>query len=344
MGMLTRLLAAVMTGLLLVATGAPANAVPVAKPAPPRAVQAVPADRAVTVRWAAPARTGGAKVDRYAIQARQGNTGTWQAAGLVKPTARSWTTRGLANGTTYGFRVRAHTASGWSAWSPAAYAVPRGLPGAPRFPEADGYLRGLGVYWDAPDANGSPVDRYRVDYSTDGATWIGGADRTTAPTSADPLRLTGLTPGTRYWVRVRAHNAAGFGPSSGAGPYRVSTTAGAVTGLTGVPGDGSVALTWDPPAADPAAGLPAATGYRVERSTDGVTWSEVAQTTETSYPATGLSNGTSYRFRVSARAANGRLGWGPGVVVQPGAPGTAPDAATGLEATSCAPAARSTTS
>ncbi|GAA3645830.1 hypothetical protein GCM10022237_01660 [Nocardioides ginsengisoli] len=334
MGMLARLLAAVVTGLLLVAIGAPAHAVPVVKPSPPRAVQAVPADRAITVHWTAPARTGGAKVDRYAIQARQGQTGTWQAAGVVKAAARSWTTRGLVNGTTYGFRVRVHTPNGWSAWSPATYAVPRGLPGAPRFPEADGYLRGLGVYWEAPDANGSPIDRYRVEYSTDGATWTGGVSRTTAPTAEDPVRLTGLTPGTRYYVRVHAHNSAGFGPSSAAGPYRVFTTAGAVTGLAGVPGDGSVALTWDAPAADVAAGVPAATGYRVERSTDGTTWTELATPTATSYPATGLSNGTAYRFRVSARAANGKLGWGPGVVIQPGAPGTAPDAATGLQATS----------
>ena len=332
MGMLARLGAAVVTGTLLVAGGPAAEAAPVTKPSPPRAVQAVPGDRAVTVRWTAPAKTGAAKVDRYAVQRRRGPSGSWQAAGVAKPTARSWTSTGLTNGTSYGFRVRVHTHDGWSRWSPAMSAVPRGLPGAPRYLEADPWADRLAVHWQAPPANGAPIDRYRVDFSTDGATWSRGVTWLTSGTPTSPAWLTGLTPGTRYYVRVHAHNSAGWGDDSQAGPYRVFTSPGAVTALEGVPGDGSVELKWKPPASNADAGVPEATGYRVEQSTDGVTWTEVATPAGSPYVVPGLTNGIAYRFRVSARAANGRLGWGPSTVVVPGAPYGPPGTVTGLTA------------
>lgn len=337
MGMLVRplrgarhtVLLAVLLAALLVAGGslwpagsaeAAGSAAAAARPSAPRSVRAVPADHAVRVGWTVPARKGGGRIDRYAVQRRTAPAGGWTTVRTVPGASRSWTSTGLRNGVRYGFRVRAHGATGWGPWSAETTAVPRGTPGPVLVPEADVHREALGVYWQAPTAtNGAVVDRYRVEIATDGATWTAAVDRATVATPASPVLVTGLTPGTRYWVRVRAHNAAGFGPAGGAGPYRVLSAPHPVTGLVAVPGDASVALSWDEPAV--ANGYPAATGYKVEASTDGgTTWSELGTPSTTSYVATGLVNGTSYRFRVSARASNARLGYGAPVLASPTTP------------------------
>ncbi|MBU2694362.1 fibronectin type III domain-containing protein [Pimelobacter sp. 30-1] len=333
MGMLARrLTAALTTALLLVAagsvvsTGAAGAVVAAGRPSPPRAVGAAPADGAVRVTWTAPARKGGSRIDRYAVQRRTAPSGAWSPVRKVSGATRAWTVAGLRNGTRYGIRVRAHSASGWGRWSAEATAVPRGTPGPVLTPEADGYRAALGVYWQAPPVtNGGPIDHYRVEIGTDGATWATAVDHAAAATAAAPVLVTGLTPGTRYWVRVRAHNAAGYGPGSGAGPYRVLTAPNPVTDLVASPGDATATLTWTEPAV--ANGIPAATGYKVEASTDdGGTWTELALTTAPTYTATGLANGTSYRFRVSARASNARLGYGAPTLASPTLPVGAPGA------------------
>ncbi|KAB2810831.1 fibronectin type III domain-containing protein [Pimelobacter simplex] len=334
MGMLVRpLQGALTTTLLTVLLVAAASVVPAqaaARPSPPRAVHAAPADGAVRVTWTAPARKGGSRIDRYAVQRRTAPSGAWSTVRKVPGTSRAWTVTGLSNGVRYGVRVRAHSASGWGAWSAEATAVPRGTPGAVLTPEADVHREALGVYWQAPTTtNGAAIDSYRVEIGTDGATWRTQVDHTGVANPASPVLVTGLTPGTRYWIRVRAHNAAGFGPASGAGPYRVLTAPNPVPNLVATPGDGSVDLTWDEPAV--ANGIPAATGYKVESSTDGgTTWTELGTTAATSYAATGLANGTSYLFRVSARAGNVRLGYGAPALASPTVPTGAPGVPLGL--------------
>lgn len=324
MGMLTRGLTTALTtallAALLVVAGSVVPAEAAARPSAPRAVRAAPADGAIRVTWTAPARKGGSRIDKYAVQRRTAPAGAWSPVRKVSGATRAWTVTGLRNGVRYGIRVRAHNASGWGRWSAETTAVPRGAPGAVLTPEADGYREALGVYWQAPTAtNGGPIDHYRVEIGTDGATWTTAVDRAGVATPASPVLVTGLTPGTRYWVRVRAHNAAGYGPGSGAGPYRVLTAPHPVTDLLATAGDETAALTWTEPTV--ANGVPAATGYKVETSTDaGTTWTELGLTTTPSYAATGLVNGTTYLFRVSARASNVRLGYGAPVVASPTVP------------------------
>jgi len=71
---------------------------------------------------------------------------------------------------------------------------------------------------------------------------------------------------------------------------------------TGTAGDGTVSLTWSAPASDGGAAI---SDYLVELSADGNSWSTYADgvSTRTSATVTGLSNATSYRFRVTARNA-----------------------------------------
>ena len=76
---------------------------------------------------------------------------------------------------------------------------------------------------------------------------------------------------------------------------------GAPTGLTPVPGDKQVALSWTAPGVTGGGG--GISNYNVEYSTNaGATWYSVIRpvSTTASYTVTGLTNGTTYALRVSA--------------------------------------------
>ncbi|WP_084255053.1 fibronectin type III domain-containing protein [Nocardioides sp. J54] len=221
MRLFCRALAAVLLATMLVHTTAPAEAA--SRPSAPRWVAAVPMDKAVRITWHAPASEGRSRIDAYAVQRRNTTSSPWVTVKYTGPRARAWTEPRLVNGARVFYRVVARNGSGLGRPSRAVAAVPRTVPSAPRVPEADAYVGALGVYWAAPASNGGArIDQYRVQWSLDGATWIGTASTGAAPTAAAPLTLP-LAPGTRYWLRVRAHNAAGFGPATGFGPYTVRT-------------------------------------------------------------------------------------------------------------------------
>ena len=85
----------------------------------------------------------------------------------------------------------------------------------------------------------------------------------------------------------------------------ISVVPGAPTGLTAVVGDRQVSLGWVTPTDT---GRSSVTGYRIESSVDGVVWTVAVDDTgsaQASRVVTGLTNGTPYRFRVSARNMSG---------------------------------------
>jgi hypothetical protein len=79
---------------------------------------------------------------------------------------------------------------------------------------------------------------------------------------------------------------------------------GAPTGLSATPGDASVSLSWSAPSFD---GGSAVTGYKLYRGTGPNPTNVVATLppTPTSYVDSGLTNGTTYYYKVSALNANG---------------------------------------
>ncbi|WP_408895748.1 fibronectin type III domain-containing protein [Nocardioides sp. R1-1] len=303
-----RLLAALLlvSGPLLVGAG-PADAA--GRPSAPRTVRAEAGNGAVTVSWRPPARRGGSAVQKYAIQ-QQGSSGAWTTVKTVGKRARSWQVGDLRNGVSYAFRVRARNKARWSKPGPVVTAVPRTVPGAPGAPEADLYASALGVYWRTPPANGAPIDRYRVEVSADGAVWTTVAEVPRPGTAAEPVMVTGLAPGSRYWLRVAAHNAAGYGGTAGTGPYTARRPPGPPTNVTALAGDATVALTWLASEVDEP-GETASGHYRVEQSTDGgATWSLAAETDDTEVVLAGLANEVEHLFRVSARSTTVRIGYG----------------------------------
>lgn len=323
MRLLSRVLAAVLLATVLFHS-APVEAA--TKPSAPRSVKATPLNKAVKVTWAAPASPGTSRINAYAVQRRNTTSAPWVTVKYTGPSARAWTETGLVNGARFYYRVMARNGSGWGTASAQVSAVPRTVPTAPIKPEADFYNSAMGAYWQAPTSTGGvPIDSYQIQWSIDGGAWTGSV---TSPTPATKLlpRLVPLTPGTRYWLRIRAHNAAGYGPTTGFGPYTVRTAPGPVTELAATPGLGKVELSWSAPVVDMPVGSTAVASYKVESSADGVTWTTHPETTATSAIVGGLTGGIPYQFRVSAKSVIDNIGYGPTTVIAPDAPTGPPSA------------------
>jgi fibronectin type 3 domain-containing protein len=116
---------------------------------------------------------------------------------------------------------------------------------------------------------------------------------------------TGLTNGTTYFYVVSAVNSVGESGNSSqasATPQNAQTPPAAPTNLVASPGNAQVTLSWSASSG--------ATSYNVKRSTtNGGPYSTIASgVTSTSFTNTGLTNGTTYFFVVSAVNSVGESG------------------------------------
>ncbi len=319
-------------------TVAARNAVDWSLPSPPSAKvrpDAVPGapgtptlgfgDGRLEVAWA-PAASAGSPVTSYTVEVSP-RPAVGPAAFEVTGTGTTIT--GLANGTSYGVRVRANNrAPEPGPWSEYAREVPARAPEAPVVTarRADTPLGGVvELEWTEPGSGGDPIRGYLVEF-TGGPGVLDHSGGTTAV-------LTGARNGATYTFEVRAHNKAGEGApgTATATPFRVPD---AVTGLTatgsttGAPYDGSVALTWTP-AVD---GGSAVTGYEVDAG-DG----RILAASGTSLTVAGLTGGVEQGYRVRARNVAGAGTWSAPVAATPRTRPSPPTAvAIGVPATNAA--------
>ncbi len=233
-------------------------------------------------------------------------------------------------GTSSGFPTSTYNSENY--WVDLVYST--GTPTAPSAPANVSATAGDGsavVSWSAPADGGSAITSYTV------TPYVGTTAQTpkTVTGGSTTTTVTGLTNGTTYTFRVTATNSIGTGPAS---PSSNSVTPSAPTvpaapsGVTATAGDGFALVSWTAPVD----GGSAITSYTVTPyvGTTAQTPKTIAGSPpSTSTTVTGLTNGTTYTFRVTATNA---IGTGPASAasnsVTPTGP-TAPAAPSGVSAT-----------
>jgi hypothetical protein len=190
-----------------------------------------------------------------------------------------------------------------------AFAAPT-APGKPANLVAVAGNTTVGLTWTAPaSTGGSSVTGYTVTETEHGLGVV-----TCSMSGATSCTVSGLANGTEYTFTVHASNSVGPGPESDPSnkvtPH-VPTVPGKPTAVTAAAGNASALVSWTAPADN---GGSAITGYAVTSSPDGKTCTTSGILSCT---VSGLTNGTSYTFTVTATN-----GVGPGPASDPSAPVT----------------------
>ena len=293
-------------------TGLPSSSsssvVPRTAPSAAQSVVGVSGNAQVVLSWSAPSSTGGNAISDYVVQYSSDGTNWTTFTDSVSSTA-SCTVTGLTNGTAYTFRVAAVNAGGTGTYSVVSAAVtPFTTPDAPTAVAGVSGNAQVVVSWTAPaDNGGSAIIQYQVSYAPQGTdnygTW---STATATQSSSTTFTVPGLTNGTSYKFKVAATNAAGDGSySTSSSAVTAYTTPGAPTAVTGTAGEGEVALSWSAPTSN---GGDSITDYIIQYSSNnGASWTTFSDgtSTSTSETVTGLTNGSSYVFRIAAVNAAG---------------------------------------
>ncbi len=243
------------------------TAVPRTVPSAPRSPVATPGNTAVKLTWLASSSNGGATIDKYVVQRSASAAGPWTT--ITTTTALSYTAGALTNGVHYYFRIVAHNAAGWSPSSTIVTAVPRTVPTAPRSPVAIPGNGTITLTWLAPaSTGGATIDTYAVQYSSTG---VGGWQSVGWPKTLTYKEYF-LTNGTKYYFRIVAHNAAGWGPPSTVTygvPLTVPSVVPICNAVQGTQGSKYITVLWQAPYSDGGAPIE---DYRIEIWTNGVFW------------------------------------------------------------------------
>jgi fibronectin type 3 domain-containing protein len=290
------------------ANSAQASATPQAGPLPPAAptnLTATPGNASVMLAWTASTGATGYNVKRATT-----NGGPYiQLAQLAAPTSTGYTDSSVANGTEYFYVVSALSAAGESANSAQASATPQAPiappPAAPTNLTATPGDTVVTLTWTASTGATS--------YNVQRATTDGGPYTQLAAPTSPAYTDSSVTNGTTYFYVVSALNAAGESANSAQASATPEPLAPAApTNLTATPGDTQVSLTWSASSG--------ATSYNVKRATtNGGPYALVAASTSTSDTDTGLTDGTTYYYVVSAINLGGESANSAQAVAVPGA-------------------------
>jgi hypothetical protein len=219
-------------------TSVPSTPSSPSRPSAPRSLVGVPGNGYVRLTWAAPLSNGGAAITDYVIQRSWDGGRTWWSLSDGVSTSRLYWATGLANGSTYRFRVAARNAAGYSPVSNVVTATPHAtVSSPPRFlAAAVAPAAGVGsgqvrLSWAAPaNTGGYPITDYVIQRSWDGGrTWWSLSDGVSTSRTA---LISGHSNGATYRFRVAARNRIGYSAVSNvvvATPRAPTTFAATVT-------------------------------------------------------------------------------------------------------------------
>ena len=248
----------------------------------------------INLSWSDVANETGFKIER-----KTGAGGTYAQIATTGANVTTYSDTGLTAGTTYFYRVRATNASGDSSYSNETSATTVVSP-----PNAPSGLTAtatsstqINLSWtDVANETGFKIER---------KTGVGGTYSQIATVGAGIVSYsnTGLTANTNYYYRVRATNAGGDSPySNEANATTLDTAPAAPSGLTATAiSTTQINLSWTDNASNE-------TGFKIERKTGaGGTYAQIGTVGAnlTTYNDTGLTDGTTYFYRVRATNAVG---------------------------------------
>ncbi|MBV8878992.1 MAG: hypothetical protein JOZ69_20550, partial [Myxococcales bacterium] len=284
------------------------KATPVAPPAAPSKLTAVPGNGSVALTWS---EVAGAT--SYALYRAASADGPF--AVIATSAAGSALDSSAANGTLYHYSVTARNTGGESARSAGVTAAPLAPPTAPTGLSATPGNGSVALSWNAsPRASAYNVRRSLS--PTGPFETIGSVPGTTLPDTT-------VTNGTLYHYTVSAVN--GGGESGATVPVSAAPVAPPAppSGLQLSAGNARVTLSWS--------AAPRATSYTIRRGTSaGGPYAEIASPAALSHVDTDVTNGTTFYYTVSALNIGGE---GPASAEASATPVAAPSTVTGVEAT-----------
>ena len=234
----------------------------------------------------------------YLLERSPDGSSGWTQVNINAANVTTFADTGLAQGTTYYYRVHAFNLAGNSAYSSVASATTSvNPPAAPTALIASAAsTTEIDLSW---TDNSSNESGFNVERSPDGSTWT---QINTTAANATSYADTGLSGNTTYYYRVRATNAGGDSSYTSTANATTLPPAPAVPSGLGATAASSteIDLTWTDNSSND-------NGFKIERSPDGSTWAQINTVNAgvTSYSDTGLSPSTQFYYRVRAYNAGG---------------------------------------
>jgi hypothetical protein len=250
-------------------------------PAPSLTATAV-SDSEIDLAWTGVSRATGYDVDEW-------ENGAWILLTSLSSSTTSYAVTGLSANTSYNFIVGAFNAAGTTWASQQSATTFDDAPAAPSFIATAVSSTEIDLAWSSvSDATDYPVFEFEND------TWVQIADPASDTTF---FAVTGLSASTTYFFMVGGNNAAGanFADYQSATTFDPAVTPPAAPAINlTVASSSEIDVTWT--------GVDGATGYTINESEDGSTWTQVGNVdgNTTSFAATGLSANTTYYFQVGA--------------------------------------------
>ncbi len=203
----------------------------------------------------------------------------------------SYTNISLTAATTYTYRIRAYEGTNYSAYSNTASATTQSAPAAPSNLAATTLSSSqIKLTW---TDNSNNEGGFKLERSTDGVNFT---LITTLVSNTTSYTNSSLTAATTYTYRIRAYEGTNYSAYSNTATATTQPPPAAPSDLTATAVSSSrINLAWTDNSSNEA-------GFKLERSTDGVSFTQVAILTAnvTSYANTLLPASTTYTYRVRA--------------------------------------------
>jgi fibronectin type 3 domain-containing protein len=270
-------------------------------PPPPTNLSATAGNAQVSLTW-----TASLGATNYNLYRSTTNGGPYAkiASGIV---STNTTDTGVTNGTTYYYVVTAVNTNGESGYSSQASATPQAPPPPPTNLSATGGNAQVSLAWTA-SVGAASYNMYRS--TTNGGPYAKIASGIVSTNTTD----TGVTNGTTYYYVVTAVNAGGESGYSGQASATPQAPPPPPTNLSANAGNAQVSLTWT--------ASPGAASYNMYRSTtNGGPYAKIASgIVSTNTTDTGVTNGTTYYYVVTAVNTGGESGYSGQASATPQAP------------------------